>query len=159
VRLARNDRRRGIRMRLAVLVVCWLSAFGLLAGCTSARNLLGPRESACFRVLPEARAAVGEGASFGGVRYLPPRDLVTAVERARRHGLKVPPALVEVARRATCLVGYRGHFHLSGVKKGWAPLRGPYLYAIVVTNQRSGVVVATVLLHRLPFRLADISPF
>lgn len=155
-----SRRRRRAAWHQALLLAASLAVTGTaVAGCTSARNLLGPKESVCFRALPTARQAVGPGPTFAGVRYFAPGALVTDVERAHGHGIRVPDRLVDDAHRATCLVGYRGHFHLASVKAGWAPLRGPYLYAVVVTDPKTGVVSATVLFHRVPFRLADVFPF
>jgi hypothetical protein len=136
-----------------------LGAFGALAGCSSARNLLGHPEGRCFRVLPQARRAVGSVPSFSGVRYLPAGQLVADIKRARQHGVKVPDALGDVASRPTCLVSFKGHFALSAVEKGWAPLPGPYLFAVVVTSQQAGTVVGTVLFHKIPLRFAKVFSF
>ena len=56
-----------------VLLALVLLAGSGLAGCTSARNGLGISDSQCFRVLPQAQAAVGKSATFAGVRRLPGR--------------------------------------------------------------------------------------
>jgi len=143
----------------ALIAVACLGAFGALAGCSSARNLLDHPEGRCFRVLPEARRAVGSAPSFAGVRYLPAGQLVADVKRARRNGVKVPDALADVANRPTCLVSFRGHFSIRTVEKGWAPLSGPYLFAVVVTSEKEGTVIGTVLFHKVPLRFAKVFSF
>lgn len=153
-------RPRPLTARPAALAACAsLVLAGMLAGCTSARNTLGTHDSLCFRVLPAARRAVGTHPSFSGVRYLPAGQLVGAVHRARRQGVKVPEALADVARLPTCLVSYKGRFVLASVSKGWAPLPGPYLYAVVVIQQQTDTVVGTVLFHSVPLRFEHVFGF
>jgi len=119
----------------------------LPAGCTAARNSLSTHDSLCFRVYPEALAAVHRHGRFAGARYLPPRALILEIHHA------VPEALLDVSRVATCLVAFKGHFTATGVEKGWAPSAGPGQIAIVVVRQRDSRVLATVVLARIPPRL------
>ena len=56
-------------MRRVLVGAVLLVAVGA-AGCTSARNALGPSESPCFRAIPLARAAVNDKGKFSGVRYV-----------------------------------------------------------------------------------------
>jgi len=85
--------------------VAIVTVTGLLGGCTAARNGLGTRDSACFRVYPEAVAAVHGHGRFAGERYLPPRSLIIDL-----HDVVVPDTLQDAARVATCLVAFEGHF-------------------------------------------------
>jgi hypothetical protein len=121
-----------------------------LAGCTSARNGLGTHDSLCFRVLPEARAAVGRSADFSGVRALPGSDLVKAIESLRSTHGTPPDALMDVAHQTTCLVAYGGGFTVAGVSQGWAAEAGPYRAAVVVMGLSDDKVVATVLFRTVP---------
>jgi hypothetical protein len=131
-----------------VLSVAVIVMAGLLAGCTAARNGLGTHDSACFRVYPEALAAVHGHGRFAGERYLPPRALIIGL-----HGVVVPDALQDVSRVATCLVAFTGRFNVSDVKHGWAPFAAEGPIAIVVVRQRDLVLLATVVLNRIPRRL------
>lgn len=121
---------------------------GLVGGCTTARNGLGTHDSACFRVYPEALAAVHEHGRFAGERYLPPRALIIEL-----HGVVVPDALQDASRVATCLVAFTGRFTVSDVEQGWAPFATAGRMAIVIVRQRDLVLLATVVLNRIPPRL------
>jgi hypothetical protein len=120
----------------------------LLGGCAASRNSLGTHQSACFRVLPEALAAVHDHGHFSGEQYLAPRELILDV-----HNRNVPKSLSSAAKVATCLVAFTGHFQVSLVKRGWAPQGPSGKYAIVVVRQRDLVLLATVVLRRIPRRL------
>lgn len=142
-------RRAGAAIAALAVVV------GAAGGCTSPRNVLGPRESACFRVIPAAVRAVGGGARLRGVRDLSPRVLLSA----RRHRRGVPPAALPPGlrrdrARALCLVGFSGHFAVASVERGFAPWPGPWGFAVVVADPTTGGVVATVLFRRSPLRFA-----
>ncbi|MGA2208152.1 MAG: hypothetical protein ABSH30_00800 [Acidimicrobiales bacterium] len=121
-----------------------------LAGCTAARNGLGTHDSQCFRVLPEARAAVGRSADFSGVRALPGNDLVKAIQDLRSTHGTPPDALMDIAPQTTCLVAYRGRFTVGTVSQGWAAEPGPYRAAVVVMGLSNDKVVATVLFRTVP---------
>jgi hypothetical protein len=121
---------------------------GLVGGCTTARNGLGTHDSACFRVYPEALAAVHGHGRFAGERYLPPRALIIEL-----HGVVVPDALQDASRVATCLVAFTGRFTVSDVAQGWAPFATAGRMAIVIVRQRDLVLLATVVLNRIPPRL------
>jgi hypothetical protein len=136
-----------MRKALSLFAIA-LALSGLLAGCAASRNSLGTRDNACFRVLPEALAAVHDHGHFSGERYLPPRTLILDVS----HGT-VPKALAQAARVATCLVAFTGHFKVSGVERGWAPKAQSGRIAIVVVRQRDLVLLATVVLVRIPPKL------
>ncbi len=145
-----GDVRRCQRGR-ATMTTCAavLALAGLLGGCSTARNALETHDSVCFRVYPEAVAAVHHHGRFSGTRYLPPRALIV-----ENHHTGVPDALADVARVATCLVAFTGHFTASDVELGWAPSGKPGLFAIVVIEQRNSALVATVVLDRMPRPLA-----
>jgi len=121
---------------------------GSLAGCTASRNGLGTHDSVCFRVIPKAVAAVEGHGHFAGVRYLPPRTLFLDMP-----GVSEPDSLSDVARVATCLVAFKGHFTVATVKRGWAPQGGAGRIAIVIVRQRDSALLATVILVRVPARL------
>jgi len=127
-----------------------LAVAGLLGGCAAPRNVLGTRDNACFRVLPEALAAVHDRGHLAGERYLPPRALIVEV-----HHVVVPKALENKNTRkiATCLVAFKGHYTVSDVERGWAPKGRAGPIAIVVIRQRDLVLLATVVLDRIPPRL------
>jgi len=121
---------------------------GLLGGCTASRNGLGTHDSICFRVLPKALAAVHDKGRFAGVRYLPPRTLILDMP-----GVTVPDSLSDVSRVATCLVAFTGRYTASNVERGLAPSGGPGRIAIVVVRQKDSLLLATVVLERIPRRL------
>ena len=131
-----------------VASVAVVAVTGLLGGCTAARNGLGTHDSACFRVYPEAVAAVHGHGRFAGERYLPPRALIIEL-----HDVAVPDALQDVSRVATCLVAFTGRFTASDVEQGWAPIGSAGRIAIVIVRQRDLVLLATVVLNRIPPRL------
>ena len=131
-----------------VAFVAAVTVTGLLGGCTAARNGLGTRDSACFRVYPAATAAVHGHGRFAGERYLPPRALIISL-----HDVVVPEALQDASRVATCLVAFTGRFTTSNVERGWAPSGSAGRIAIVVVRQRDLVLLATVVLGRIPPRL------
>jgi hypothetical protein len=131
-----------------VTVVAVAALAASLGGCTASRNALGTHDSACFRVYPEAISAVHRHGRFAGERYLPPRALIIEL-----HNVQVPDALQDAARVATCLVAFRGRFTAWNVERGWAPSGTAGQIAIVVIRQRDLVLVATVVLGRIPPRL------
>ena len=144
-----RQRRGDLRLRKARAAFCALVALaGLLGGCTAARNGLGTHDSACFRVLPEALAAVHDRGHLVGERYLQPRALIIDL----RH-LTVPDSIADASRVATCLVAFTGHFKASSVKRGWGPMGEEGRIAIVIVRQRDLVLLATVVLGRIPPRL------
>lgn len=151
---------RGGRGRVAVRRTgAGIAALALIAavagGCTSPRNVLGPRESPCFKVLPAAVRATGGSARLRGVRYLSPRALLAL--RRRRPAVPpqaLPPGLRRERSRSLCLVGFSGRFTLSSVTKGFAPRAGPWGFAVVVADPSTGAVVATVLFRRAPLRFS-----
>ena len=145
--LSRSGRARGMKTALATLAAV-LALLATVSGCTSSRNGLGTHDSACFRVLPEALTAVHDHGHLAGERYLPPRELIVSL-----HNVVVPDALKDVSKVATCLVAFRGHFTVSNVEKPWAPSGNTGRIAIVVVRQRDSMLIATVVLGRIPPRL------
>jgi len=142
-------------MRRVVVVLAGAVAAAILAaGCGSSRRS-GPSVSPCFRVLPEAHAAVGaQGAfvdvarirgsridGFGGLRL--PVD-PTASTTSPPSGQAVPDS-----RRDVCLIAYRGAFDPALIPQ----LRGDRrqgTYAVVVVGVRSQVVRSVFLTDELP---------
>ena len=133
---------------VALVLALVVALAGLLSGCATPRNGLSTHNSLCFRVYPEAMAAVHDRGRFAGERYLPPRALIIEL-----HHVVVPNALKHASKEATCLVAFTGHFTDSNVERGWAPSGGKGRIAIVVVRQRDLVVLATVVLGRVPPRL------
>ena len=88
-----------------------------------------------------------------GERYLPPRALIIELHNV------VPDALQDASRVATCLVAFTGRFTTSNVERGWAPSGSAGRIAIVVVRQRDLVLLATVVLGRIPPRLVFASVF
>lgn len=134
--------------RVLVAAMAAATVAAVLAGCTASRNGLSTHDSVCFRVYPEAFAAVHREGHFAGERYLAPRALIVEL-----HHVVVPEALQDAAKVATCLVAFTGRYTASNVERGWAPEGGPGRIAIVVIRQRNLALVATVVLGRIPPRL------
>jgi len=135
------------RMKLAACAVV-VAVAGLSAGCTASRNGLGTHDSVCFRVYPEAFAAVHRHGKFAGVKYLPPRALIVEMP-----GVSVPDALQDASRVATCLVAFVGHFSVANVEDGWGPEGKSGRIAIVIVRQRDSLLLGTVVLSRIPRHL------
>jgi hypothetical protein len=136
-----------MRRKLVALLAA-VALMGLLGGCAASRNGLSTHNSVCFRVIPEAFAAVHDHGHFAGDRYLPPRALILDV----RHST-VPAALENARRAGTCLVAFTGHFTVSDVSRSWDPSGRPGRIAIVIIRQRDLALVTTVVLRRIPPRL------
>jgi hypothetical protein len=133
----------------AMTAVVAIAVFGgLLGGCAAPRNALSTHNSACFRVYPEAAAAVRRHGHFAGAQFVAPNELIIELKH-----VAVPDALQDASRAATCLVAFNGHFSVSGVERGWSPSGRPGRVAIVVILQRNLSVVATVVLGGIPPRL------
>lgn len=148
-------RPRGLLVGLALLV----AASGI-AGCTSARNALGPSESPCFRAIPIARAAVNDRGRFAGVRYLGARDVAIAISKAKalsRGRITLPDALSDV-KGPVCAIAYRGRYDANRVASGWSPQGRVGMLAIVVVRLQKLVVIVTVVLPRSPLRLSKVFP-
>lgn len=143
---------RSLYRRLAAFVVAGallMCAPVALAGCTAARNALGPRVGTCYHALPVAAAAVHHRGKFSGVRLLRAGDL-----RAWRRldemvqGTKLP---------SLCVVGFRGSFTSAQVVDPvGAAVTAPRPYAVVVVNAAGDHLLGTALLRRLPLPLRDL---
>lgn len=141
---------------IAIALLCGLVT--TVSGCTSGGAILGTRDSSCFRVLPSARRDVGSAARFAGVRHLPPGVLIDYMRRDHATVGTIPDPLVD-SPGAACLVAFRGSFTTGNVRQGWAPLPGPYRAAVVVVEESSDRVLATVLLRSGPTPLDFIHRF
>ncbi len=109
LRARRAAVRRKVIASLAIVVV----SAAAIGGCTASRNGLGNHDNACFRVLPEALAAVHHRGHFAGERYLAPKALIVQL-----HHVVVPDALADASKVATCLVAFTGRFSVSDVNAG-----------------------------------------
>lgn len=151
------------RRRLArpLLAAGLLGAALALPGCTTVRNALGPHESACFRVLPTADAAVGATGSYEGVRFVPAGDLLTDIRRQTTGPpvQPVPASLRGIDRISVCLVEYKGDYQLASLTDGWSPSGAETgHYAVVVIRQSDDQILATALLLRPPLRFSRTYP-
>jgi hypothetical protein len=140
--------RVGLHLSKVLVGLTVIVALACLGGCAASRNALGTHDSACFRVLPEALSAVHDRGHLAGERYLPPRALIVEI-----HHVAVPEALQQASKVATCLVAFTGHYTASDVERGWAPHGTTGQIAIVVVRQRDLVLLATVVLGKIPPRL------
>ena len=123
--------------RVAALCVVAAVIFG---ACAAPRNTLGTRNSACFRSLPTARAAVHPGGHLAGVRR---------VDRGQL--LRVFPQAAPPPGHDFCLVGFSGAYHAEDVDRPAGAPDGRYAVAIV--TMRGTRLVRTFLVDRLPIRL------
>lgn len=149
------------RARKALLAAVVIVCLGAAAGCTTARNTLGPSESPCFRAIPIARAAVNDKGRFAGVRYLTGREFAIAVRQARAlagASIDIPHALI-AAHGPVCAVAYRGSYDSRRVAAGWSPTgrQGELAIVVVRLTKRLGVL-ATVVLHKPPLRFSRFFP-
>ena len=150
-----------------VLVVTVLGGAVMLSGCE--KTVVKTSVSPCFRVLPQAHAAVGSQGTFvdvarrKGATIYPSAGgqatVTTAVPSSRptvtgpAGGSSVvsgPSTLAPTdPRRDTCIVAYRGTFDPTRIPL----LRGPNRtgrYAIVIVSVRSQQVRLVALSDRLP---------
>jgi hypothetical protein len=144
--------------RVAVLAGILLSLLALCS-CTSVRNTLGTHDSACFRVLPTAAAAVQEVGKYQGVRYVAAGSLLTGIRPATPPVTPVPQALKNALHTSVCLVLYKGTYDVDSVLAGWSPSGDKTdPYAVVVIKQSDDTVLATVLLVKIPLRFSHQYP-
>lgn len=151
----------------SVVVVAVLGGAMMLSGCE--KTVVKTSVSPCFRVLPQAHAAVGSQGTFvdlarrKGATIYPSAGgqatVTTAVPSSRptvtgptdgSSLVSVPTTLAPTdPRRDACIVAYRGTFDPSRIPL----LRGPNRagrYAIVFVAVRSQQVRSVVLTDRLP---------
>lgn len=148
---------RSRRRRAQAAVGGALVAFSLLASaCTSPKDTLGTDVSPCFRALAVAAQAVHRHGHFSGVRYLPASAL--GVDLVRTHQRRdVPPELTGL-KNAVCAVAYTGSFSKTSVSKGWSLTSAVGHFALVVVSAKQNQLLATIVLKRLPLRLARVFP-
>lgn len=150
--------RRGLR---AALAGCTLVGGMALTGCTSARNVLGPHASSCFRVLPAALLATNGEGVFTGLKYVPADVLLTALRKVppAGHPAPIPPGLALAKKTSVCLVEFRGAFTVSKVLDGWSPVGAPTgKYAVVAIRQSDSQVLLTAVLVKEPLRFRRTYP-
>lgn len=138
--------------RLAALVMGALVALGAASACEKV-NSVASSVSPCFRVLPQARAAVGGQGTLVDVarvsRSAMPR-IGGIVRRPRATTTSVAPGSTTIpVQREVCLVAYRGTFDASKITNLVGPNRTGR-YAVVVVGIRSQAVRAVELVDRLP---------
>jgi hypothetical protein len=125
----------------------------LLAGCSSVGTSSGSSVSPCFRVLPQAHAAVRHQGVFIGVNRLRGRR-AASFPRPQATGpsvtsTTVPAAVPGDSRPDICVVAYRGTFDPIQIDHLEGPLRTGS-YAVVVLGIRSQRVRYVFLTDRLP---------
>jgi hypothetical protein len=111
------------------------------AGCAAPRQTLGTRNSACFRSLPTANAAVHDSGRLVGVRRAS-RDTVLKA---------FPDARLSTAREF-CVVGFSGDYRNTNVDH---PAGAPIgKHAVVVVDMRGRPALQTFLVDKIPLHLA-----
>ena len=123
--------------RLLVASVLSAAVFG---GCAAPRQTLGTRNSACFRSLPTANAAVHQNGRLVGVRRVS-RDTL----------LKDFPNAQLSAGKEFCIVGFSDDYRNDKVDHPAGAATGKY--AVVIVNMRGTTVLHTFLVEHIPFRL------
>lgn len=141
-------------MRRGASLVASATALLLVAGCGGGRSG-GSSVSPCFRVLPEAHAAVGGQGTFVDVARIRGRriDLFPGTSGRTEPTTSTAPTSTaprpDDARRDVCVVAYRGSFdpalipQLRGTKRQGA-------YAVVVVGVRTQRVRTAFLTDQLP---------
>lgn len=120
-----------------------VALFALLLGaCAGPRNGLNTPDSACFRAVPVAGAAVGPKGKVIGVRAVRRDSLARHVAQAAR-----------IPNREVCAVAYRGDFVPGDIRD--ADPAGPGPYALVALDVRSPRVLATFVVDQLPVKFKD----
>ena len=139
------------RAATVVSVVCAMAV--LVAGCHNVNPTVTASVSPCFRVLPQAHAALGGQGKFvdvarirGGAVTRFPRLPTTTDTTEPTTG--VTPTSLAPGRRDVCLVAYSGPFDASRVQH---LVRGiGTRYAVVVVGVTSRQVRGVILTDTLP---------
>ena len=126
-------------MTRGLLVTCLLGA-AALGACAAPRQTLGTRNSACFRSLPTAKAAVHDSGRLIGVRRVS-RDTL----------LKDFPNAQLSPGKDFCVVGFSDDYRNDKVDHPAGAATGKY--AVVIVNMRGTTVLHTFLVEHIPFRL------
>ena len=129
-------------MRRGAAVAAIVAILTVLSACASPRNALNTPDSACFRGVPAAGAAVGPKGRVIGVRAVRRETLVRRLPEAAR-----------IPDRVVCAVAYRGDFVPGDVRD--ADPAGPGPYALVALDVRTQRVLATFVVDRLPVGFKD----
>jgi hypothetical protein len=136
-------RRRAPTLGRLAVAVAGLVSLGGVAGCSAARNELGPNTAPCYVAIPAATAAVKGHGHLLGVQFyastrVPSGDPnIAATARTAR-----------TARVAdVCVVAFGGSFTAQDVVRGRGRPAGRY--AVVVLAYPSGRVLGTVVESRL----------
>ena len=126
-------------MMRRLLLACALCGL-VLGACAAPRQTLGTRNSACFRSLPTAKAAVHDSGRLVGVRRVSRDTLLHDFPTAQ-----LPPG------REFCVVGFSDDYRNDKVDH---PAGAPIgKYAVVVVTMRGTTALQTFLVDRVPFRL------
>jgi len=128
-------------MAVAALVIA-----GTLVGCAAPRNSLGTSAGACFRVLPQAVAAVDQRGRLVGVRE------VKASTVAGRF-----PGAARLGDTSVCVFAF-SRTTGSGTAPPPAPggTQAPARYALVAVARRSQQILGTASVDQLPMRFRHL---
>jgi hypothetical protein len=119
-----------------LFTACALGA-AALAACAAPRQTLGTRNSACFRSLPTAKAAVHDAGHLVGVRRVSRSTLLRAFPSAQ-----LPPG------RDFCVVAFSDDFYKAQVDHAAGAPTGKY--AVVLVTMRGTTALQTLLTDRIP---------
>jgi len=140
-----------MRRHIGVVAQAAVGAALLVAGCGVRTG--GSPVSPCFRVLPEAHAAVSGQGSFIDVARIRGRRIDALSARQREPGSTGSSTLATTPPRAgprdVCLIAYKGTFNPDLVQQLIGPRR-PAAYAVVVVSVRTQRVSNVFLTDRLP---------
>jgi hypothetical protein len=142
------------RVRVALASLAAVAAFGVVSGCTAARDTLGTNSSPCYRALAIAKDAVHDHGTFAGVRL----ETVAAL-KALKHVDALLKARATSPLHNVCVVSYKGSFRTTEVSRpaGRTPASGVGHFAIVVISTPQNKLLATFVLEKEPVRFAHIA--
>jgi hypothetical protein len=145
------------RPTAAALLLVVLAGAGAATGCQKVTKTVTTSVSPCFRVLPEAHAAVGNQGAFVDVARLQGERVTTFPRVTETTGVSAPSStapgtsttVAAQGRRDVCVVAYRGTFDPTRIQHllGAAPAGR---YAIVIVGVRTREVRAVLLTDTLP---------
>jgi len=152
--------------RAAALALAAVAGAVGIGGCQKVTKTVAASVSPCFKVLPEAHAAIGGQGKFVDVARIRGRAVtlfprLPATTTTTGSTTTVPPSTVapstgggspttvaDAGRRDVCLVAYRGTFDPSRIERLIGTRQGRY--AVVVVGVSSRRVRAVLLTDTLP---------
>jgi len=139
--------------RAAASLVALVCAAALLQGCQKVVKTASTSVSPCFRVLPEAHAAVGGQGKFVDVARVQGRRVTglsnpTSTSQAPTTSQGPTTTTASQGRRDVCVVAYSGTFDPSRIQHLVGRQQGKY--AIVIVGVTTRLVRAVLLTDTLP---------